>query len=86
MAHFKIVGGDFPKTTGVSTSFSGDITLVVPKSLFKRDKYELKKNIVMLEQITEENKHRVLAKAGWSVLGAVALGPCWSFGRSFYGR
>ena len=29
----------------------------------------------MLEQITEENKHRVLAKAGWSVLGAVALGP-----------
>lgn len=76
MAHFKIVGGDFPKTTGIRTSsFSGDITLVVPKSLFKIDKYELKKNIVMLEQITEENKHRVLAKAGWSVLGTVALGP-----------
>ena len=55
MAHFKIVGGDFPKTTGIRTSsFSGDITLVVPKSLFKIDKYELKKNIVMLEQITED--------------------------------
>lgn len=76
MSHFKVLGGDLPKTTTL-VSMLGTFQLVAPRSgfTFKSDSYELKNNIAMIEQITEKNKAQVLSKAGWSTLGAIALGP-----------
>jgi len=77
MSHFKILGGDFSKETSLLTTFGVLFQLSVPRPGFtlKSDTYELKDNIAKVEQITEENKTKVLSKAGWTTLGAVALGP-----------
>lgn len=77
MSHFKILGGDFSKETSLLTTFGVLFQLSVPRPgfTFKSDTYELKNNLASVEQITEENKTKVLSKAGWTTLGAVALGP-----------
>ena len=77
MSHFKILGGDFSKETSLLTTFGLIFQLSVPRPGFtlKSDTYELKNNIAKVEQITEQNKAKVLSKAGWTTLGAVALGP-----------
>lgn len=77
MSHFKILGGDFSKETSLLTTFGVLFQLSVPRPGFtlKSDTYELKDNIAKVEQITEQNKTKVLSKAGWTTLGAVALGP-----------
>lgn len=76
MSHFKIIGGDLPKTTALITMF-GALQLSAPRPGFtlRADTYDLKNNISQIEQITEDNKNKVLSKAGWSTLGAIALGP-----------
>lgn len=76
MSHFKIMGGDLPKTTALITVF-GALQLSAPRPGFtlRTDTYDLKNNIALIEQITEDNKNKVLSKAGWSTLGAIALGP-----------
>lgn len=76
MSYFKVVGGDLPKRTTLM-SFLGFNVLSIPRAgcFFKSDEYDLKDKIIKCEQITEENKNKVFAKAGWATLGAIALGP-----------
>lgn len=76
MSHFKVIGGDLPTQT-TFTSFLGINMLSIPRegTFFKSDDYDLKDKIIKCEHVTEENKNKVLAKAGWATLGAVALGP-----------
>ena len=76
MSHFKVLGGDLPKTTTL-VNLLGTFLLNAPRPglTLKSDSYDLKNNIAMIEQITEKNKAQVLSKAGWTTLGAVALGP-----------
>ena len=66
MSHFKIMGGDLPKTTALITVF-GALQLSAPRPGFtlRTDTYDLKNNIALIEQITEDNKNKVLSKAGW---------------------
>ncbi|MUP48606.1 hypothetical protein C3L57_05240 [Veillonellaceae bacterium M2-8] len=76
MAHFKILHGDLPNTTALLSIF-GAFELSAPRGTFtlKTDTYNLKNNIALLEKITEENKNKLFAKAGWGTLGELAFGP-----------
>ena len=70
----KILDGNLPKTASIR-SIANDMYIFIPKGLFKMDKISLKEHLTEAKQITEENKHDLLSKAGWSTLGAIALGP-----------
>ena len=79
MSHFKIMGGDLPKTTALITVF-GALQLSAPRPGFtlRTDTYDLKNNIALIEQITEDNKNKVLSKAGFSKLPMRQLTPTLS--------
>lgn len=51
MSHFKIIGGDLPKTTALITVF-GALQLSAPRPGFtlRTDTYDLKNNIALIEQ------------------------------------
>ena len=70
----KILDGNLPKNASIR-SIANDMFIFIPKGLFKMDKISMKEHLIEAKQITEENKHDLLGKAGWSTLGAIALGP-----------
>ena len=74
MSTFKIIGGDIKKDCSYSSMF-GQHILIIHTGFFKSETIDLTKQLVEIQQITEENKQSILSKAGWGTLGAVALGP-----------
>ena len=78
MATCKVLGGDIPNYAKYNSMLNIHQFTWLPKGTFnpfKSASLQLDNNIIDLEEITEENKHKILAKAGWSTLGAIALGP-----------
>lgn len=71
----KIVGGSGinPKTAGIAISF-GNAVLTEFTGFFKIKSTDLKNNIIEIEKIDSDTKHGVLKKAGWTLLGDIALG------------
>ncbi len=71
----KIVGGSGinPKTTRINISF-GNAILTEFTGFFKIKNTDLKNNIVEIEKIDSDIKHSILKKAGWTLLGDIALG------------
>ena len=71
----KIVGGSGinPKTTRIAISF-GNAVLTEFTGFFKIKNTDLKNNIIEIEKIDSDTKHGVLKKAGWTLLGDIALG------------
>lgn len=71
----KVIGGIGinPKKCGIAIGFK-TATFNEWKGFFKIDKYDLKNNILEIEKIESDTKHGVLAKAGWTLVGDLALG------------
>lgn len=71
----KIVGGSGinPKKSGIAISF-GSAMLTEFTGFFKIKSTDLTNNIIEIEKIDSDTKHGVLKKAGWTLLGDLALG------------
>lgn len=71
----KIVGGSGinPKKSGIAISFRSAM-LTEFTGFFKIKSTDLANNIIEIEKIDSDTKHGVLKKAGWTLLGDLALG------------
>lgn len=68
----KVLGGDFPEGSKVSTGW-GSISITTP--MLSNEKNEnIKGKIQYVEIITEENKKKFLGAAGWGLAGAIGAG------------
>lgn len=76
MSSPKIISGNLPpRSTLIVVSNSVFIDSRIPGKFFGSTSRDVTKEIIAVEQLTDENKNSVLGKAGWGTLGAVALGP-----------
>lgn len=71
----EIVGGSGinPRKTRINISF-GSAMLTEFTGFFKMENTDLTNNILEIEKIDSDTKHGVLKKAGWTLLGDIALG------------
>lgn len=71
----KIVGGSGinPKKSGIAISF-GSAILTEFTGFLKVKSTDLANNIIEIEKIDSDTKHGVLKKAGWTLIGDLALG------------
>ncbi|MGH9570168.1 MAG: ribosomal protein L7/L12, partial [Candidatus Angelobacter sp.] len=70
---FKLVGGDFPKSTTLIKVF-GNLYLH-PHKFSSKGKVDLAGQIESIQVITEENKKKIAGAAGWGLAGGLLLGP-----------
>lgn len=71
----KYIAGDFPEKTTASEKF-GVLALSIPtNNIWKPEFVELKNNIQSVDILTEENKHKLVKKAGWGLVGMATFGP-----------
>ena len=74
MSRFKFISGNIdPKST--LNHFFGVYVLQHPTGIFSVEDYKLYENLVSITQITDENKASFVGKAGWGLVGGLALGP-----------
>lgn len=74
MSRFKFISGNIdPKST--LNHFFGVYVLQHPTGIFSVEDYKLYENLVSITQITDENKASFIGKAGWGLVGGLALGP-----------
>ena len=71
----EIVGGsgNNPRKTRINISF-GSAMLTEFTGFLKMKNTDLTNNILEIEKIDSDTKHGVLKKAGWTILGDIALG------------
>ena len=69
---FKIISGDFPKSTAYSGSFGARS---ITWGWGKDKTIDLRKQVDSVEIVTEESKKKFMGTAGWGLAGAIALGP-----------
>lgn len=71
----EIVGGSGinPRKTRINISF-GSAMLTEFTGFLKMKNTDLTNNILEIEKIDSDTKHGVLKKAGWTILGDIALG------------
>lgn len=71
----EIVGGSGfnPKKSSIIMIF-GKAILSESIGFFKTEDYNLKNNIIEIEKIDSDTKHGIFKKAGWTLLGDLALG------------
>ena len=72
----KVLAGDFQTNSAIGASFSfGMFSFPDPEAwLPKLVHYEMS-DVDELDEVSEENKVKVLGAAGWGTVGALALGP-----------
>jgi hypothetical protein len=71
----KYIAGDFPQGTTASEMF-GVLSLTLPgRSAWKPELFPLEGNVQSVSLVTEENKHKLLPKAGWGLIGLATFGP-----------
>lgn len=74
---FKIITGNLEKPKGDLLFIKAGNQYVLKDSKFfgsDRD-YRIENNLINITPITEENKSSFVGKAGWGLVGSVALGP-----------
>lgn len=73
---FKYIAGDFPQGTTASGMF-GQLMLNLPaKAMFAApETVPLAGNIHSIDILTEENKNKLVGKAGWGLVGLAVFGP-----------
>ncbi len=73
---FKIVAGDFPKQAiYISTFGEASLSYFDPvKSRWKPQIVLLKGQVAKVEQVTEDNKKKILGSVGWGTAGMVVGG------------
>lgn len=74
MARFKFISGNIDPNTTLN-HFFGVYVLQHPKGFISTEDYKLYDNLVSITQITDENKASFVGKAGWGLVGGLALGP-----------
>ncbi len=73
---FRFVAGDFPEGT-LGQEHWGNFGLVLPteKIWSIPESINLNEMVENVEILTEENKHKLLGKAGWGLIGLATFGP-----------
>lgn len=74
MSKFEIIAGTIPQTAKLSKHNGIDVITYTDKINRTFAYIELPGNILNITQITEENKSSFLGKAGWGIVGGLALG------------
>lgn len=74
---FKIITGNLEKPKGDLIFLRASNQYILKDSkFFGSDKdYRIENNLINITPITEENKSSFVGKAGWGLVGSVALGP-----------
>src|SRR4051812_14469536 len=75
---FKILAGDFPKNSELQVAagtFGVGGGIFICSGLFGVSREKIDDALVKVEIITEENKKKFIATAGWGLVGGVLLGP-----------
>lgn len=74
---FKIITGNLDKPKGDLIFLRmGNQYVLKDSKFFGSDKdYRIENNLINITPITEENKSSFVGKAGWGLVGSVALGP-----------
>lgn len=71
---FNIIAG-IDKEFKLKNSKKDGLYLERSSGFLKTEKIKITDNLTSIDQVTEENKNSILAKAGWGTLGGVLLGP-----------
>lgn len=71
---FKVIAG-IDKEFKLKNGKKEGLYLERSAGFLKTEKLGITDNLESIEQITEENKNNILAKAGWGTLGLAAFGP-----------
>lgn len=70
-----VIAGDYEKTA-IITTFLSTITLSFYKDIIRKtEEVDLTKNLAAIEILTQENKTSIASKAGYGIIGSIALGP-----------
>ena len=71
---FKVIAG-IDKEFKLKNNKKDGLYLERSAGFLKTEKLGITNNLESIEQITEENKNNLLAKAGWGTVGGLLLGP-----------
>ena len=74
MAKFNFISGNIDEKS-VLTNVFGNYVLNYSTGFFSTADYKIMDNLVSITPITEENKKSFIGKAGWGLVGGLALGP-----------